>query len=338
MEEENNEHKENFSEEDIETSVPSEESVETPMETNVSEPSEEPVEKKKFSIKEFYDKKYKTLLIIPLILLILALGQIAFQMASTGDFMNKGVSLKGGLTVTIDKNVNIDEVERYLGDKFPDADISVRALSSAGRQIGVMVEASDVESDELIGALKSGIKDLKDEEYSVEVMGSSLGASFFKETLKAVLIAFIFMGIVVFIYFRIPIPSVAVILAAFSDIVITLAIVNIIGLKISTAGIAAFLMLIGYSVDTDILLTSRVLKRKEGTVLDGILSAMKTGLMMNFTTVIALVIALFFTQSEVLRQIMTIVLIGLLVDLPITWIMNSGILRWYLERKKHEQA
>ncbi len=65
---------------------------------------------------------------------------------------------------------------------------------------------------------------------------------------------------------------------------------------------------------------------------------MKTGLMMNLTTVIAIIIALFFTQSEVLRQIMTIVLIGLIVDLPHTWIQNAGILRWYLERKKHGES
>ena len=69
------------------------------------------------------------------------------------------------------------------------------------------------------------------------------------------------MGLVVFIYFRTLVPSLAVILAAFSDIVVTLAIFNLTGEKLSTAGVAAFLMLIGYSVDTDILLNTRVLKK-----------------------------------------------------------------------------
>ena len=119
-----------------------------------------------------------------------------------------------------------------------------------------------------------------------------------------------------------------------SDIVVTLAIVNVIGMRISTAGIAAFLMLIGYSVDTDILLSTRVLKRKAGTILDGILSAMRTGLTMSITTLIAISIALIFAQSLILKQIMIILLIGLLVDLPNTLIQNAVILRWYLERKK----
>ena len=151
------------------------------------------------------------------------------------------------------------------------------------------------------------------------------------------------MGIVVFLYFRTPIPSLAVILAAFSDIVVTVAVVNIMGMKISTAGIAAFLMLIGYSVDTDILLTTRVLKRKEGTEMDRVIGAFKTGIMMTLTALIAVTAALIFTDSEIIRQIMVILFIGLLADIINTWIQNVGILRLYLERKhkkaiKNEQA
>ena len=142
------------------------------------------------------------------------------------------------------------------------------------------------------------------------------------------------MALVVFIYFRTIIPSAAVILAVFSDILITVAIVNLLGLRISTAGIAAFLMLIGYSVDTNILLSTRVLKRKEGTESERFYGALKTGIMMSSTTLTAIITALIFTQSEVITQIMTILLIGLLVDLINTWIQNVAILRMYLKKKQ----
>ena len=168
-------------------------------------------------------------------------------------------------------------------------------------------------------------------------MGSSLGSSFFNEIIQAIVIAFILMGIVVFITFRVPAPSLAVILAALSDIIITLAIFNMTGAKLGKGGIAAFLMLIGYSVDTDILLSTTVLKRKFGSVMDRIYSAMKTGLTMNITTMAALVVALIFTHSDVIRQIMVILLIGLLVDIINTWIQNVGILRLYLERKERQR-
>ncbi len=61
---------------------------------------------------------------------------------------------------------------------------------------------------------------------------------------------------------------------------------------------------------------------------------MKTGLTMSATTISAVVIALIFTQSEVLREIMIILFIGLLVDLINTWIQNAGLLRWYCEKKR----
>src|SRR3989338_1474755 len=113
--------------------------------------------------------------------------------------------------------------------------------------------------------------------------------------LFAVLFAFLLMAIVVFITFRLFIPSFAIVLCAFSDIVTTLAIVDLIGLRIGTSGIAAFLMLIGYSIDSDILLTTRVLKRKEGSVMERFRGAFKTGLTLSITTIIALFFAFIFT-------------------------------------------
>ena len=286
----------------------------------------------------FYEQKYKKLLIIPFLLLILAFVQIGVQYTMTGDFVNKGISLKGGSTITIeyDGSYSQGELESFLMQKFPKADILVRSFSSAGTVTNLAVD-SDAQDDAEIEALIAAINEktgLQKGQYSVEVMGSSLGSSFFKQTIIALLIAFLLMGIVVMIYFRTIAPSLAVILAAFSDIVVTLSIFNLTGIRLSTAGIAAFLMLIGYSVDTDILLSSRVLKRKEGTVMERIYGAMKTGLTMSATTLSAIFVAMLFVESDVVKQIMIILFIGLLVDLVMTWIQNVGILRLYLEKKK----
>jgi len=151
-------------------------------------------------------------------------------------------------------------------------------------------------------------------------MGSSLGESFFKETFTALIIAFILMSIIVMIYFRSFIPSVGVIGAAVVDIIVTVAIVDLTGMKIGTGGIAAFLMLIGYSVDTDMLLTTRLLKRKEGTVWERIVGSAKTGLTMTITTLAAMAVGYTFANSLVLKQMFGIIFIGLLVDIISTFI------------------
>lgn len=286
-------------------------------------------------IKDIYEHKYKKLLIIPLILLLLALIQIGSQYATTGDFVHKGIGLKGGSTITLDYTDAPEQLESFLQNKFPRADIDIRTLSVAGQVKEISVDSDAQETTE-INSLVAAVEEytnIPKNQYSIEVIGSSLGESFFRQVIIALLIAFLLMGIVVFLYFRTLAPSLAVILAAFSDIVVTLAIFNLTGMKLSSAGIAAFLMLIGYSVDTDILLSSRVLKRKEGTIMERIYGAMKTGLTMSATTLSAITVALIFVQSEIVKQIMIILFIGLLVDLIMTWLQNTAILRIYLERK-----
>jgi len=305
---------------------------------------EEQKEQKK-SLKQklfhIYDKKYKMLLIFPFLMLVLALGQIGYQVYKTGDFIKRDVSLKGGVTVTIpvDKAVDITQLENLIKSKFPNNDIAVRTLGSAGTNAGVIVEAdidgnNKDEVQNLLSAIESSLGiNLSKVNYGIEIIGSSLGASFFRASLRALVVAFLLMGLVVMIYFRTFVPSIAVIVAGFSDMVVSLAVVNMLGIRVGTAGIAAFLMLIGYSVDTDILLTVRVLKRREGTVMDRIISSIKTGMTETMTAMVAVVVAMLVTQSEVIRQIMIILLIGLFADILNTWIQNVGILRIYIEKQ-----
>jgi len=356
LEEENKENIEEKKEPEVSTEERAESTSEAPKGEEVKEEpvkeevkgepkveeKEEPKEpREKFSILKFYDKSYKKLMIIPILMLVLALIVIGVQTARTGSFIYKDVSLKGGVTLTITKEGTIDilELERALESEFTDNDISVRSIKKGGTQIGVIVvgdiDGTDEEAvDSFINAIEEEIGfELNEEDYSIEIMGSSLGASFFRETFTALIIAFVLMSLVVLIYFRSFIPSLGVILAAFSDIVVTVAIVNLMGMKLSTGGIAAFLMLIGYSVDTNVLLNTRVLKRKDGSVFERVLGAVKTGMMMTLTTIGALIVGLIFVQSVVIKQIMIIVLIGLVVDMANTWIQNVAILRLYIERK-----
>ena len=339
-----------------------------------------------------YHNHYKKLLFIPFFILLLALLQIGLQVAQTGDFLHKGVSLKGGLTLTVPINgeqVTPDQIQALLKKSYPSSDIIVRGISELGTLKGLTIEVeSDAQEEEAIRTLEKGIiaqvatvVPSAPDDYSVEVIGPSLGAAFFNQTLKALLIALVLMGMVIFLYFgigkwikviavllsiiasiiifnvsgvfsvsvsiilgvalavlyvRYSPPSAAVILAAISDIIMTLAVVNVLGIKISTAGIAAFLMLIGYSVDTDILLSTRVLKHKKGTVYDRAVSSFKTGATMTVTSMAAALVGYLVSQSTTIKEIMLIIFIGGIMDLINTWLQNAGIIRLYAERRKAE--
>jgi preprotein translocase subunit SecF len=288
-------------------------------------------------LKGLYLHHYKKMFWIPVFLVVIALGILVMNVVNTGDLIDKDVSLKGGTTLTVYGEYDIDGLESRLLSDFPTGDVNVRTLSefASDVQIGFVIEASDIDDGELLDSVENFYgQELTSEDYSIEIVGSALGESFYKQMMIALVLAFLFMGIVVLITFRTFIPSVAVIGAAFADIVITLAILVIFNVKLSTSGIAALLLLIGYSIDTDILLTTKLLKRKEGRIIDRLFSAMKTGLTMTTTTVVALSIAYIVTTSLVLKQMFLIIIVGLLIDVIYTYAMNAGVLVWYVKRRK----
>jgi len=287
--------------------------------------------------KNWYDKSYKLLLIIPAIILLASLVYLVAFYNQNGDIIHKDVSLTGGTSITVfDGKVDINTIKEALRGEFPD--LSIREISDirTGETKGFSL---DTQSD--VDTIKSALEEylgynLTSDNSSIEFSGSSLSTGFYKQLRFAIILAFSFMAIVVFILFRTFVPSAAVILAAFADIVMTLAVVDLAGINVSTAGIIAFLMLIGYSVDTDILLTTRVLKKKEGSVNERISDAFKTGLTMTLVAIAAVGVSLviIYNFSETLRQIFTIILIGLGFDIFNTWIMNASILKWYTEVKQ----
>jgi preprotein translocase subunit SecF len=329
-----------------------------------------------------YDKHYKPLMILSILLLVFSVFAIGYQYATTGDFVNRGVSLTGGISLTIDyrdESLTSDALQSHLSQTFPKADINVRTFGSSG-SLKYYIEASGVEEQALFEELQAKLPSLTLDEFNKnkQTIGPTFGESFFTQTLKAIFIAFVFMSAIIFLYFgestkykwltsilsivsaivmfyseglfgyisailififliyiyiKDSIPSFGIILCAFSDLLFALAIFNIWGHKLSIAGVAAFLMLVGYSIDTDILLSVRVLKRREGTIFSRTLDALKTGITMSFCALVAAVVAYIFTHSVVIKEIMFILIAGLVGDIIFTWIQNAGILRWHLEKK-----
>lgn len=292
----------------------------------------------KTELLRIYDKDYKKLLVIPIALILLSAGIILFHYVKTGELFERDISLKGGVSISVltATPVDVTMLEARLSETFGQGEVSVRSLTQQGSQIGFVVDASisDQRSKELIGLIEKETGITLDQNYSVQSTGSALGESFFRDAIKAVLIAFLFMGIAVLAYFRVIVPSLFVILSAAADILGAFAVVVLLDVKLSTAGIAAFIMLIGYSVDTDVLLTSRILKQAEGTVFSRLIGALKTGLTMTMAALAVAVIGFFLAQSPTIKQIMFILMVGLVFDMINTWITNASILRWYIDRKE----
>ena len=152
----------------------------------------------------WYDKNYKKLLILPLVLLILSLAYIAFFYSQNNDFIKKDVSLTGGTTITIfgENTIDIEDLKNSISDKI--TDFSVRELSdlTSGKQEAVIIESSiedttSSEYAEIILCLEEylGYSLVRGENFDVISSGSALSNDFYKQLLYAILLSFSFIPV-----------------------------------------------------------------------------------------------------------------------------------------------
>jgi len=263
---------------------------------------------------------------LPIAVLVLSLAVISFN------GLSYGTDLEGGTMVTL-TNFSVDgnELQSELRDHYNTADITVRSPTNIGSGPTYIELSSDITSGD--------INDYFDEKYpgtdlSFSVFDPTVSSQFKSEAMKAIVLAFVAMSIIVFIVFRNPVPSITVVLSAISDIIVTVAIMSALGINLTLGTIAALLMVIGYSVDSNILLTTRLLKRRGETVTK-IRNAMKTGLTMTLTTLSAMVVLYLVSSHPTLESIAIVLVFALAIDIMYTWMLNTGILLWYLGR--HEK-
>ncbi len=287
---------------------------------------------------EFHDKNYKQLLIVPAILLLFCLGYLFFfYQNNEGNFFYKDISLTGGTSITLEEKIDAADLKNFLSEKLED--VNVREISDLitkeQKAIIIQTKSNKDESKKILEEYL-GYDLIDGENVSFEFTGPTLSENFYQQLLIALLIAFFLMAIVVFFQFRVFVPSLAVIFAAFADILMTLVTINLLGVKLSSAGIVALIMLIGYSVDTDILLSNKILKRSGSSLNKRLFDSFKTGATMTITSLVAVTIAyLIIGQfSSVLHQIFLIMAIGLSFDLLNTWITNVSIIKWYVLKKR----
>lgn len=272
---------------------------------------------------------YKYGLLFTQLLLLLSMVIIAQAWAKNGDWVGKAVDLNGGTEITFkftgDLNANLEDKIAKEYDARPSV-----FRSSGGGRISISSDR-ELNATSVVALLQSnGIT--VDGTPSVSSIGPALGSSFWKQAQLSILFGFILMGISIYIIYRSLVPSLAIILSAVSNMLETIAVMNLLGMEMSLGGIAALLMMIGYSVDTNVVLTTRLLKRGFGTEdFDTTLkSSMITGLTMSATSVAALLAIILFSPASVLTQIASVLIIGLVFDIPNTWLQNSAILRGHL--------
>ena len=58
---------------------------------------------------------------------------------------------------------------------------------------------------------------------------------------------------------------------------------------------------------------------------------------MTATTLVALTAGYFISSSYVIKEIFMILIFGLIYDMIVTYLLNAGVLVWWVKRKAGEQ-
>ncbi len=274
---------------------------------------------------------YNKWMFVPVAIIVLSLAVIGTTYYNTGNIAELGIEFTGGTEIQfrVPGDVTTDMISEPLEGELEN--LNVREMSR-GEQKWILIETqTEIETRSEIEQIlvDAGIEDF--DEISVSMMGAAVSEGFLFEAQLAVLIAFLVMSTAIFVAFRSFVPSIAVILSAFSIIMFAIAGMNVLGINLTLGSLAALLMLIGYSVDTDIVLSTRVLKQKEGTLKERIRDSIATGTTMSAGGIVAFTILLIVSTSPVLDQIATVMIMGLAIDMPITWLGNAAILKMYDE-------
>ena len=271
-------------------------------------------------------------IMIPLVVFAVSLLIIAGTTLSIGAPVKLGMEFLGGSAITIDTGDSIESLQQAFSD-YP-----LHSVREHGNRRLLQFEPmSQEEQSELVNFM---VENYGAEKIEMRQVGEVFGKSQQIRALQALVIAFVLMAGVVFLIFRKIIPAITVIFAGFADIIFATAMMNVFGLTLTFGTLAALLMLIGYAVDTNLLLTNRVLKRR-GDPMRHIKGAMKTGLMMTSTTLAALLVLFVistvsylavsnFTRIDIVRDIAVVLIFGLLADMMNTWMLNTGMLRRYV--------
>ncbi|MFB6298339.1 MAG: protein translocase subunit SecF [Salinirussus sp.] len=258
---------------------------------------------------------------IPLAVLGLALLVIAGWYLMTGAPVGLGLEFTGGTEIRFTADEGLSAVEETF------AGLDIESVQPVAGQNTYLLTTQGTETDAIERAAAQAGYDIQ----QVQGRSATFGASSQLQALAGLGVAFVGMSALVFVLFRTFVPSIAVVLSAFSDLMIPVAVMNVLGIELTLGTVAALLMLIGYSVDSDILLNNHILRRRGGFY-ESAYRAMRTGVTMTLTSIAAMAVMTIVATAlaiPLLPQIGLVLVIGLTADLMNTYLLNMSLLRYY---------
>lgn len=246
-----------------------------------------------------------------------------------------GIDFNGGTMIAVNytEPVNIEEVRGALGNVNLDGqsfDFSKAEIKHFGDDSNVAVRIATLEdepenfSQKIVGFMKTIFPDNIPEDegdfiLSIEKVGPKVGAELSGDALMAIFSALVLILIYISIRFEFTF-AVGAIAALTHDVIITLGFFSILGYEITLAVIAAFLTIVGYSLNDTIVIFDRIRENlklnkrgKYDVVINQSINESLSRTIITSLTTFFVVVILFLFGGEVIHNLAFALIIGVIV-------------------------
>lgn len=245
------------------------------------------------------------------------------------------IDFKGGTLVAVNytDTVNIEKIRDELSSILIDGqnfDFSNAEIKYFGDKSNIAVRVATMENepdqftkkftDKMASIFPNSLpENMKNFVLSIEKVGPKVGAELSSDALMAILSALFFILIYVSVRFEFK-YAVGAIAALTHDVLITLGVFSLLGYEVSLAVIAAFLTIVGYSLNDTIVIFDRVrenVKNSKNTNIKSIINksineSLSRTIITSITTFFVVLI-LFIFGGEVIHTFSFAMIIGVLI-------------------------
>jgi len=200
--------------------------------------------------------------VVSAVLLLLGIGAMAYNTVRTGTWLNYGIDFAGGTLVQVefDRPMQVDEIRSAVAGEGLGTWQITRFGSESEYIVRMPTFDEDVTQDPALAVeqvFERSFPDVDARIVRTEAVGPTVGAELQTRALLAILISFLATLIYVAVRFEWRF-GVASVVATAHDILVALGFLALLRMEISIGTVAAFLTIVGYSLNDTIVVFDRV--------------------------------------------------------------------------------
>jgi preprotein translocase SecF subunit len=270
--------------------------------------------------------------------------------------VNLGIDFKGGtaIGVSFSEDISIEEIRSSLKTvsiNDTNFDLSAEEIKYFGSNSDVMIKIKTLENEpenfgqlvinHLYGSLNSKVPENKNDFIlSLGSVSPKVGSELSGKALWSVISALVLILFYISVRFEFRF-ALGAILALVHDVIITLGIFSLTGFEITLSTVAAFLTIVGYSLNDTIVILDRIRENMkssgtvmfESTINKSINQSLSRTLITSLTTLLVIIVLLIY-GGEVIRPFSFTMLVGVIIGTYSSIYIASALLATIYQNSK----